>query len=289
MALKKRIVAAIIVKDGWAVQSLGFNRYLPVGRPDILAETLDRWLVDEIILLDISASKQGKSIDPQLVERVADRIATPLTVGGGISTVEHVRQIIAGGADKVAINTEAYRRIEFLGEAAAIFGRQCIVGSIDVERTDGGDCILYNKACHIEEDVKCDPAGWARRLEDAGAGEILLNSVARDGSKSGFDMDIIEMIGPHIDVPLIVLGGAGRSIDFQAVLNLPTVAAAGAANMWTFTEHSVAQVKSYLADIDQRVRHDGELDYRGRPISGGKGRLGQSEHDLDRMTERPMP
>lgn len=288
MALKKRIVAGILVRDGWAVQSIGFRTYLPVGDPAILAETLDRWQVDEILVQDISAAGAGRLIDTALVERIADRISTPLTVAGGIRSVSDVRELVAGGADRVAINTANFNAPRLMTETADVFGRQCMIGSIDVAPMANGGYRLHNRHVTDAAWAHVDPVDWACRLAAAGAGEILVNSVERDGTKRGYDFDMIDLFAAKLTVPLAVFGGAGKFAHILEAATHAGVAAIGAANLWSFSEHSVAQAKSRLARIGASVRHESELDYRARAVPGGWRPTAPDGAELDTMTERPL-
>lgn len=266
---KKRIIASLIVKGGIVVQSIGFRRYLPVGRPEIAARFLDDWGVDEIALLDIDATPEGRVIDPELVRRVSESCYVPVTAGGGIRTVDDIRGLLRAGADKIAVNCIATEDIEMVREASRVFGAQCIIGSIDAKRDDGG-WRVYTRSGH--KDCGVDPATFAQTLEQAGVGEILLNSIDRDGAKSGFDLDLIRHVTAGIGVPLIACGGAGKPEHLADVLALDDVSAAAAANFIHFTEHSVAVAKSRLRDGGVDVRLDSHAAYTGFDVNGD-GRL----------------
>lgn len=267
MSLKKRVAAGIVVRNGWAVQSIGFHRYLPVGDPAILAETLDRWEVDEILIQDITASEYGRAPDLALIRRVAERISTPLAVAGGIRSVENVHDVIACGADKVIVNTAGVKDPALFRRTADLFGRQCVVASIDFHRSDDGEIRLFNRL--IEADVlnRHSLLEWVALFQNSGAGEILLNAVDRDGRKTGFDMGVIDLVASVLNVPLVVIGGARNGADILTALRHPGVAAAGAANMWTFSEQSVLYVKSFLAAEDAHVRLDHDRAYLGRGLA----------------------
>lgn len=287
--LKKRVIAGIFVRNGWAVQSIGFSRYLPVGDPAILAETYDRWQVDEIVLADLSATERGTGPDAALVERVSAAVATPLTAIGGISSVDDVRAVIANGADKAGVNSAAYGDPQLLRRIADVYGRQCVVASIDAVRAPGGgDAGGHRLYCRTADVPDMPVADWALRLEDAGAGEILLNCVDRDGARTGFEQDLIAEVAARLTIPLIVLGGAGWPEDLRDVLSMPGVAAAGAGNIWGYSEHSVSYAKSWLADEDVLVRRDTDDHYRGRGLARDGRPMPPAETRLDSLLNEPL-
>ncbi len=261
--LKKRIIACIIVRNGWAVQSIGFHKYLPVGSPEIIAETLDRWFVDEIVIQDISQDRKTNGPNLDLIRGLATRIATPLTVAGGISTIDHVRNVLAAGADKVAVNTEAILRPSFISEIADRFGAQSVVGSVDVKKQPDGSVNVFNRSC-LSSNLSLKD--HVQTLIKERVGELLINSVDRDGSKAGYDLDVYSNCVGDISVPLIAVGGAGCTDHMCEVLTIPTVDAAAAANIWTFTEHSVSVSKSILEAKGCCVRHDGNIRYTDRVL-----------------------
>jgi cyclase len=242
--LKKRIVAALVVKDGIVVQSRGFNRYMPVGKPAIAMEFLDDWGIDEIILLDISATKEGRAPDHVMVRNSFAHCHVPLTVGGGITSTEHVLKLMHSGADKVSLNQAALHRPSLLTETAKLFGNQSVVASIDALCVDDKYCVydyLQRKALQIKPDE------LARQLQDRGAGEILINSVDRDGAKSGFDQKLINDVCAAVTLPVICCGGAGNPQHFLDALENTQVSAVAAANFFHFTEHSVTTTKAIVA------------------------------------------
>jgi imidazole glycerol-phosphate synthase subunit HisF len=281
MGLKKRVSAAIIVRNGWAVQSIGFSRYLPVGDPAVLAETLDRWEVDEILLQDISASQHGRGPDLTLIQKVAERISTPLAVAGGIKTVDAVHSVIACGADKVIVNTAGIKDPTLYRRTADLFGRQCIVGSIDFQRGADGQAHVFNRLVSPDTLKQWSLLDWVSLFQSSGVGEVLLNSVDRDGLKVGFDMEVIDQVASILSVPLVVIGGARSGKDVLEVLKHSGVAAAGAANMWSFSEQSVLYVKSHLAAQQANVRLDHDRAYIGRGLSSDGRPYARRESELD--------
>ena len=181
--LKKRLVACLLIKDGLIVQSVGFNKYLPIGHPQFPLEFVVKWDVDEIILLDMSASSEKRILNIELLEVLSKSCFVPLTVGGGISSVEDVRQIIRAGADKVSINTNAIKDPAIITKIADIFGSQCAVVSMDCKLDDDGVYRVYSDSGKSPTNLSTKE--WAKKVEKLGAGEIFLNSIDRDGSKKG--------------------------------------------------------------------------------------------------------
>ena len=250
--LKKRIVAILVVNNGIVVQSHGFNRYMPVGKPEIAMEFLDDWGVDEIILLDISASKQERAPDYEMVLNGSKHCHVPLTVGGGITNIEHIKELMNHGCDKVSINQAALRQPSLLMEAAKLFGSQCIVVSIDVLHTEN-QYFVYDYLQRKALQVKVEE--FVPQLQDQGAGEIIINSVDRDGSKSGFDLQLINNVCAAVTLPVICCGGAGNPQHFLDVLEKTGASAVAAANFFHFTEHSVTTTKALIAK-SITIRHE---------------------------------
>jgi cyclase len=277
MATKRRLIACLMLRHGIVVQSIGFNRYLPVGRADIAARFLDDWGVDEIALIDMTASIEDRLIDLDIVRDVAAACQVPLTVGGGIKTVEDVRTLIRAGADKVSLNRSAWQTPELLGEVAEQFGVQCLVASIDVKRNADGEPTVF--AENGRTDTGHDPVTFAQACEHAGAGEILLNAIDRDGARTGYDLELVNRVCAAVRIPVIALGGAGTPDHFAELLTQTGASAAAAANMLHYTEHSVAAIKSALRQRDLDIRLDSEADYRHLSFlpEGRTGRRPESE------------
>lgn len=241
--LKKRIIAVVIVKDDIVVQSIGFHKYLPIGKPEITLEFLTSWGIDEIVYLDISATKNQKQPNYDLIRNAAKKCYVPLTVGGGIRRMDQVHELMSSGADKVSLNHIAYNNISFVKEVALAYGNQCVVASIDVINTPSGYQVYdYTK----KQMIGMDPFEYAKRLADHGAGEIFLNSVDRDGSYLGYDLDLIESVTNSVHVPVICCGGAKNASDMVSLFSKTKVSAAAAANFFHFTEHSVNVSKSFV-------------------------------------------
>src|SRR3989344_801031 len=221
--LKKRLIPCLILQNGQLVKSIGFKEYQIVGNPKIAIQFFNAWAVDEIIFLDISETRDYTSLlrtdynykflqsIEEVVKESAKSCFVPLTVGGGIKTINQMTNYFARGADKVCINTEAFQRPEFIEEAALKFGSQAIVVSIDAKRTDSGGYEVFIN--HGREATGRDPVSWAREAEGRGAGEIFLTSIDRDGSLKGYDLDLLKMTTNAVAIPVIASGGVGKWQD----------------------------------------------------------------------------
>jgi imidazole glycerol-phosphate synthase subunit HisF len=273
--LKKRIAATLLVKDGICVQSIGFQRYLPLGKPHIAIEFLNDWGVDEIILLDLSASKAGRAPDFTMIRHAAAHSRVPLTVGGGIHELEHIKILLQSGADKIACNNAAQRNPHLLSEAAERYGDQCVVAAIDACATRQGYRVYdYTRRAITDK----NPGQFARELQQCGAGEIFINSVDRDGIYRGFAIDLIQEICAAVSVPVTCCGGAGQPAHFQEVFAFTNVSAAAAGNFFHFTEHSVATLKAQL-ERNVPLRHEVHADYRDSQFDT-QGRLVKKSDEL---------
>ncbi len=267
----KRLIATLIVKDGWIVQSIGFERFQPLGRPEIAARFLDCWGIDEIVVLDIDASRERRLIDPKMIERISANCFVPVTAGGGIGAVADVRTLLSAGADKVCINRTALTDPVMLGDAATHFGQQCIMVSIDARPIGPATYRVYGD--NGSRRYELSPAVHAQSAAHAGAGEILLTAVNRDGAKSGYDLILAHQVADAVTVPVIIAGGAGRWEHIAQVLAIDAVSAAAAANFLHFTEHSVAIAKAMLKNQGIDVRLDAITDYADASTRRVNGRL----------------
>lgn len=249
--LKKRIIANLVVKNGVVVQSIGFRKYLPVGKPEIAIEFLNQWGIDEIILTDISASAHGKGPDFKMIRNATKKCFVPLTIGGGITHVDHIKELMHCGADKIALNLAALYQTDLITEAAHIFGNQCVVVSIDGISTQDGYRV-YDYMNKKATDYK--PGLFANANERLGAGEILINSVDRDGSYLGYDLELINEVCSNVNIPVIACGGAKNANDMIGALKATNASAVSAGNFFHFTEHSVNTTKALLKkELDVRI------------------------------------
>jgi len=285
--LKKRLIACLLLHDGLIVQSFGFNRYLPLGRPRFPIEFLVKWDVDEIILLDMHASRQDRGPDESVLGALSENCFVPLTVGGGIDSVERVRSVIRAGADKVCLNHHAVARPSLITEIADSFGTQCAVVSIDCRKESEGHYQVYTNSGKTPTGL--DPPAWAAKCEQLGAGEIFVNSIDRDGSRMGYDVVLIQSIAKAVGIPVIACGGVGNMEHFAQGIQAGASAVA-AANIFQHTEHSTILAKAHMlkSGIDVRLDsaatyEDREFDENGRLVMLSNERL--MDIDMQQMQE----
>ena len=244
--LAKRIIPCLDVKDGRVVKGTRFLNLRDAGDPVEAAQLYDEQGADELVFLDITASHEKRRIIIDVVRRTSERLFMPLTVGGGITSNEEIRDLLRAGADKVSLNTAAVRRPEFVGEAAEIFGSQCIVVAIDAKRReppqDGWEVFTHGG----RKPTGLDASEWATRVESLGAGEILLTSMDRDGTQIGYDLDLTRRIADAVGIPVIASGGVGNLEHLYEGLTAGGANAVLAASIFHFAEHSIADAKSYL-------------------------------------------
>ncbi len=258
--LKKRLIATLVIKNGLVVQSIGFKRYLPIGKPEIIIDFLNQWGIDEIIMVDIDATIQGRCIDSELIKKVSKKCFVPLCVGGGISSVKQIHSLIYSGADKVSLNAQSFLNPSLIKEAARFFGSQCLVVSIDASRNAKGE---YEAFIHGGKTATSyTPLHLARLASEHGAGEILLNSIDRDGMKNGYDIELIQSVLSTTSLPLIALGGAKDPSCMRILLENCDVSAVAAGNYFHYVEHSATLAKAYLASyFPDQIRLDGYINY----------------------------
>ncbi|GAC69978.1 imidazole glycerol phosphate synthase subunit HisF [Gordonia soli] len=257
MTVAVRVIPCLDVDDGRVVKGVNFQNLRDAGDPVELAERYDREGADELTFLDVTASSSGRATMIDVVRRTADQIFIPLTVGGGIRTVEDVDTMLRAGADKVSVNTAAIARPEVLGEMSRRFGSQCIVLSVDA-RTVPDDSEPTATGWEVtthggRRGTGIDAVEWARRGQELGVGEILLNSMDADGTKQGFDLRMLAAVRAAVGVPVIASGGAGRSADFAPAVDAGADAVL-AASVFHFGELTIAEVKSAMRDAGVTVR-----------------------------------
>lgn len=250
--LAKRVIPCLDVMNGRVVKGVNFLQLRDAGDPVEHAKVYSEERADELVFLDIAASHEGREIVVDMVRRVADAISIPFTVGGGLRTVDDLRAILLAGADKTSINSAAIRNPDLVNEGAKRFGSQCIVVAIDAKREADGHWQVYINGGRIP--TGRDAVVWAREVASRGAGEILLTSMDRDGTKDGYDLEITRTIADAVSIPVIASGGAGKVEHFYEVLTVGHASAALAASLFHFRELTVKQVKDYLAEHGIPVR-----------------------------------
>lgn len=256
--LAKRIIPCLDVKDGRVVKGVHFVNLRDAGDPVEQARIYDQMGADELVFLDITASPEGRKTTAKMVRNVADEIFLPLTVGGGIRTVEDMRAILLAGADKVSINTAAVNNPDILSAGAERFGSQCVVLAIDAKRQPEGWWEVYTHGGRTPTGI--DALEWAKRGVSLGAGEILLTSMDADGGLAGYDIQLTRAVSDIVNVPIIASGGAGSLEHFAHVLTEGNADAALAASLFHDKVMTVGQVKRYLIDQDIPIRPVGVQD-----------------------------
>lgn len=249
--LAKRIIPCLDVKDGRTVKGTNFVELRDAGDPVLLAKIYADQGADELVFLDITATHEKRKTLALLVDQVAHQINIPFTVGGGISSIEDVRVLLDCGADKISINTAAYKQPELIEKMANSFGSQCVVVAIDIKMHDDGDWYVYLNGGRVPTTTKA--IDWAINAVKKGAGEILLTSMDHDGTKAGFALDITRQISSLVSVPVIASGGGGLPIHFYDVLN-GCADAALAASVFHFGEISIPLLKEYLKEREIAIR-----------------------------------
>ncbi len=248
--LTKRIIPCLDVHAGRVVKGINFVDIRDAGDPVDMAKAFNKAGADELVFLDITASADGRSIMKEVVEKTAEQIFIPLTVGGGIRTLEDFREILRCGADKISVNSAALKNPSFINEAAERFGSQCVVCAIDVKRrTDGWDVYLNGGRVNTGRDA----LEWAAEAENRGAGEILLTSMDTDGTKDGYDLEVTKAVSGLVKIPVIASGGAGKFEHFKQVLSAGADAVL-VASLFHYGEYTVGDVKQYFKRENIPVR-----------------------------------
>lgn len=260
---KRRIIAVLYLKDGWMVRSEEFSFHHYIGDPCAHVERMVQWDVDELVVLDIGAQESrfdhhrlDYRLQPvttllELVKRIGVECHIPLTFGGRVRSLHDIEDRILNGADKVTLNTALMELPALVSEAARTFGSQAIVASIDYKIVDRAPRVFVGRA---KIDTACDAVSWARRAEDAGAGEILLNAIDRDGMAEGYDIETIGRIADAVAIPVIACGGAGNNEHFLDVLTQTAASAVAAGNFFHFKENAYPRLKTYLRERLEDIR-----------------------------------
>lgn len=267
--LKTRLIASIIAKNQLVVQSFGFKRYLPIGDIKTAIEFFVNWDVDEILILDIDASKENRKPNVDLVKWAVGECFVPLAVGGGISDLHDINNLLKAGADKVCINNVMRKNSNFIRHASNTFGAQCITASVDITSRNGS----YQVFDYLNNSVLEQPLEeYVQQIEEQGAGEILVNSVENDGARTGYNNEMLLKITESVNIPVIALGGIGRFDQLSAGVKIGGAQAVAAANIFQHVEHSTIAAKAQMRKDELEVRlssevkyEDFNLDFLGRP------------------------
>ena len=250
--LKSRVIPCLDVKDGRVVKGVNFLDLADAGDPVEQAKVYDRAGADELCFLDIGASHEKRPIILDVVARTAEVCFMPLTVGGGLREIEDIRQLLLAGADKVSINTAAVKDPDFVRRAAEKFGSQCIVVAVDAKRNPDGGFEIFTHGGRNATGIEA--VGWARRMEELGAGEILLTSMDRDGTKQGFDIELTRAVADALTIPVIASGGVGSLDHLVEGIRDGHATAVLAASIFHFGTHSIAEAKAHMAAAGLHVR-----------------------------------
>ena len=250
--LAKRIIPCLDVRNGKVVKGVNFEGIKDVGDPVLYAEEYNKQGADELVFYDITASYEGRGVFLDVVRETAKKVFVPLTVGGGIKTVDDIRETLRAGADKVSVNSQAVQNPQLIKDGADIFGSQCICVGIDAKKVGDKKWTVYINGGRV--DMKLDLIEWVHTIEKLGAGEICLNSIDADGTKNGFDIDMLDAVCKAVNIPVIASGGAGKIEDFSEVFEKTAATAALAASLFHFNELTVGEVKKYCKDKGIIVR-----------------------------------
>ncbi len=248
----KRIIPCLDVKNGRVVKGVSFVDLKDAGDPVECAAAYDRQGADELVLLDITATHEGRSTMIDIVRRVAKTVFIPFTVGGGIKTVDDFKELLRAGADKISVNSAAVRNPDLINEASYKFGSQCVVCAIDAKKDGKGSWEVYLNGGRIPTGI--DAVKWAIEAEKRGAGEILLTSMDQDGQKTGYDIELTRTVSENVGIPVIASGGAGKAEHFSDAFTRGKADAVLAASLFHFNELPIPELKKYLNENDIPVR-----------------------------------
>lgn len=243
--LSKRIIPCLDIDKGRVVKGVNFINLVDAGDPVEIAKAYDKIGADEIVFLDITASSDGRKTAVDILHRASEQVFIPLTVGGGIRSADDFRELLFAGADKIAVNSAAIKNPSLITEAAAKFGAQCVVLAVDAKRNAAGSWDVYLNGGRVNTGL--DAIEWIEKAVSLGAGEVLLTSMDKDGTKSGYDIELTRRAAEAVNVPVIASGGAGKMQDFADVLSEGKADAALAASLFHFGEIEMKDLKEYLA------------------------------------------
>ena len=250
--LAKRIIPCLDVKNGETVKGINFENLQYAGDPITLAKKYSDEGADELVFLDITATNEGRKTTAQMVEKVAQQVFIPFTVGGGIQSIEDFKILLSAGADKIAINSAAVKNPDLIKEASEYFGSQCVVVAIDAKHVDGDFYVFINAG---KKNTGIKLLDWVKQVEEYGAGEILLTSMDADGTQNGFDLGMTKLVVDNVNIPVIASGGAGANVEhFVDVFNGANADAALAASIFHYDTLPVKELKNRLNDVGISIR-----------------------------------
>ena len=250
--LKNRIIPCLDVKNGRVVKGINFTDLKDAGDPVEQASIYDKGGADEICFLDITASSENRNTIIDVVSKTAEKCFVPLTVGGGIRTTKNIRELLLAGADKVSINTAAVKDINFVREASQKFGTQCMVVAVDAKKISEGKWEIFTHGGR--ENTGIDAIDFSKQAEENGAGEILLTSMDKDGTKSGYDLELINKITSSVNIPVIASGGAGKLEHLYKAIKIGGASAVLAASIFHYGEFTIKETKEYLKSKNVPIR-----------------------------------
>ncbi len=250
--LKVRIIPCLDVKDGRVVKGINFLNLIDAGDPVEQASFYSSNGADEICFLDIGASIENRKTMIKVVEKTAEKVFIPLTVGGGVRALEDIRSLLKAGADKVSINTAGILNQKLISDSSERFGKQCIVAAVDAKKTKNSWTVFSHGGT---KDTGLDAVEWMKQLQKLGAGEILLTSMDKDGTNEGFDNTLLKTASDHLDIPIIASGGAGKLSHFKEAVTEGNASAVLAASVFHFAKFSIIEVKKYLKKENIKVRY----------------------------------
>ena len=253
--LSKRLIPCLDLKDGRVVKGVNFIHLVDAGDPVETAKLYNAFGADELVFLDITASYRGNTPMWEIISRASEQVFLPLTVGGGIRTTEDFRRMLSCGADKIAVNSAAIKDPTLITDAAMKFGRQCVVLAVDAKRNDEGRWDVYLNGGRVKTGL--DAIDWIVKAEELGAGEVLLTSMDKDGTKEGYDLELTRAAAEAVNIPVIASGGAGKMSHFYDVLTEGKADAALAASLFHFGIINMRDLKNYLAERGIAVRMEG--------------------------------
>lgn len=247
-----RLIPTLSLKNGRIIKTISFDQFRDIGHPRTMGKVFDSQDVDELIFLDITASQENREPDWENIKLLSDECNMPLTLGGGVSSIENIKKYLEIGADKVTLNTAALENPSIISEAASVFGSQCIVVSIDAKKEPDGSYQVYSKGGY--EPTGRTPDEWASECAEAGAGEILITSIEQDGTLAGYDYNLINSVCNSVNVPVIGSGGCGLLYDLIEVVNKTQVSAVACSSLFAFTDNKPVKAKAFMDDNGIKIR-----------------------------------